>query len=169
MTLADQASAGGSRRRLDRTGPYRSAARFDRVVLLEERERRWHPLADACLGPPAVVGRGGLELEIIEGRMLGPDVLAMAESQHADLDDVGDQPGWLPSLCAEPARWPGHRKPGHRNARAIESIVLTGRRQGQRDRRRSRVAGRRVGEPVNCVLVEAGARRQGVGRAWSRL
>ncbi len=45
---------------------YSAATVFDRVVLLEEREHRWQPLADACLGRAAVVGRGGLELEIVE-------------------------------------------------------------------------------------------------------
>ena len=49
---------------------------IDRVVVMEERHRRWEPLADAMLAPPAVVGRGGLELEITEGRVLGPDVLS---------------------------------------------------------------------------------------------
>ncbi len=67
---------------------YRSHVSFDRVVVLEEKHHRWHPLADAALGPPAVVGRGGLELEITEGRMPGPDVMAMAESQLVGIDDA---------------------------------------------------------------------------------
>jgi 2'-5' RNA ligase/GNAT superfamily N-acetyltransferase len=159
VTLTDQASAEEAAAALTALRHYRSPARFDRVVLLEERGRRWHPLADSCFGPPAVVGRGGLELEITEGRMLGPDVLAMAESQHADFDDVGDQSG-MGAILAALRESPAIESP------AIESIVLTGRRQGQVTGVAAAWQAGQVGEAVNVsVLVEAGSRRQGVGRA----
>ena len=164
VTLADQSSAEEAAAALTALGHYRSSARFDRVVLLEERGRQWHPLADSCFGPPAVVGRGGLELEISEGRMLGPDVLAMAESQHADLDDVGDQSGMAAILSAF-REGPAIEGPAIESP-AIESIVLTGRRQGQLTGVAAAWQAGRVGEAVNVtVLVEAGSRRQGVGRA----
>ena len=82
VTLADEALADEAEAALAALKHYRSHTSFDRVVVLEERQHRWHPLADACLGPPVVVGRGGLELEITEGRLLGPDVIAMAESRR---------------------------------------------------------------------------------------
>ena len=44
---------------------YAAVVRIDRVHLLrEEPGRVWRPVADVALGPPAVVGRGGIELEL---------------------------------------------------------------------------------------------------------
>ncbi|HET6915851.1 MAG TPA: GNAT family N-acetyltransferase [Acidimicrobiales bacterium] len=55
-------------------GDYASLATFDRVVLLEEQSgRRWAPLADAYLGPPAVVGTGGMTVTITRSRLLDPE------------------------------------------------------------------------------------------------
>ena len=55
-------------------GDYASLATFDRVVLLEERSgRRWAPVADAHLGPPAVVGTGGITVTITRSRLLDPE------------------------------------------------------------------------------------------------
>jgi 2'-5' RNA ligase len=73
---------------LEALGRYRAEVSFDRLVLLEEKDRRWGAVADACFGPPAVVGRGGLELELTEGSMLGPDALALLAGAPA-LHDVG--------------------------------------------------------------------------------
>jgi 2'-5' RNA ligase len=62
-------------------------ATCDRVVLLEERvapvgtpepRRRWEALADASLGPRAVIGRGGLDLELTTGRVADPEAEALA-------------------------------------------------------------------------------------------
>jgi GNAT superfamily N-acetyltransferase len=133
---------------------YHAPAWFERVVVLEERQHRWHALADANLGPPVVVGRGGLELEITEGRLLGPDVLAMTESQF----------GWLGgskvhSNVAQQATLPG---PGAKG----ETIVLTGRREGSVAGAAAAWSSGRTGDAVNVsVLVEPTCRRQGVGRA----
>jgi 2'-5' RNA ligase/GNAT superfamily N-acetyltransferase len=57
---------------------------FERVHLLHEAEgvgggRAWRPLADAALSAPAVVARGGLELELAMSERLPPDVAAWAE------------------------------------------------------------------------------------------
>jgi 2'-5' RNA ligase/GNAT superfamily N-acetyltransferase len=157
VTLADEASPDDAEMAVAALRHYRSGAGFDRVVILEERDRRWAQLADACLGPPVVVGRGGLELEITEGRLLGPDALAMANTQCG-----GSEEDSHASSVAALAALFGSR-PGS------ETIVLTGRREG-------RVAGAaaawrslQVGGPVNvCVLVEAEVRRQGIGRALVR-
>jgi 2'-5' RNA ligase/GNAT superfamily N-acetyltransferase len=154
VTLADQVSAEEAEAALTALNHYGSRTSFDRVVVLEERQRRWHVLADVNLGPPAVVGRGGLELEITEGRLLGPDVIAMAERELGELEGLQGQPA-LEGLA------------GPLGAGGLtESIVLTGRRDG-------RVAGAaaawlsgRGGGPVNVsVLVDPACRRQGVGRA----
>jgi 2'-5' RNA ligase/GNAT superfamily N-acetyltransferase len=147
VTLADQATAEEAEAAVGALGHFRSQATIDRVVVLQERQRRWHPLADTKLAPSVVVGRGGLELEITEGRVLGPDVLGLVERQ-LDQPDLEN---------AEGPRWAD---------RLTETIVLTGRRERS-------VAGAavawlsgRAGEPVNVsVLVDPGCRRQGVGRA----
>ncbi|MHB1930799.1 MAG: 2'-5' RNA ligase family protein [Acidimicrobiales bacterium] len=68
---------------------YAAVACLDRVVLLEEQapapagSRRWVPLADAALGPPAVGGRGGVELVITRGRVLGPDAASVLAEDGA--------------------------------------------------------------------------------------
>jgi 2'-5' RNA ligase len=142
VTLSDDAPADRIEAALAALFSYRAATVFDRVVLLEEREHRWQPLADACLGRAAVVGRGGLELEIVEGRVLGPDVMAMAD---------GEEAAFLAALDTVPAP---------------SSIVLTGRRLGEVVGVASAWQDGEVGGTVEvCVLVEEASRRQGVGRA----
>lgn len=60
---------------------FAAVATVERVTLLEERHgtdpdgtggRRWEPLADAALGPVAVVGRGGLAVALHRGRTTDP-------------------------------------------------------------------------------------------------
>ncbi|HVF74741.1 MAG TPA: GNAT family N-acetyltransferase [Acidimicrobiales bacterium] len=69
---------------------------FDRVHLLEEGEgRTWQPVADAVFAAPAVVGRGGLPLELSFSERLDPPAAAFAEDEWRRLhDDVG--PGRIP-------------------------------------------------------------------------
>ncbi|HXR22763.1 MAG TPA: GNAT family N-acetyltransferase [Acidimicrobiales bacterium] len=142
VTLTDDAPADRIEAGLAALFSYRAATVFDRVVLLEEREHRWQPLADACLGRAAVVGRGGLELEIVEGRVLGPDVMAMA---------AGEEAAFLAALDTVPVP---------------SSIVLTGRRLGEVVGVATAWQDGEVGGTVEvCVLVEESSRRQGVGRA----
>jgi 2'-5' RNA ligase len=73
LTVADSASEDrivGALSALDR---FAMVASFDRVVLLEEqRGRVWSSVADAALEPSAVVGRGGLPVEITRGRIFDP-------------------------------------------------------------------------------------------------
>jgi 2'-5' RNA ligase len=142
VTLTDDAPAERIDAALAALFSYKTTTTFDRAVLLEERERRWQPLADACFGRPAVVGRGGLELEIVEGRVLGPDAIAIAEGAEA---------AFIAALDAVPA---------------ASSIVLTGRRLGEVVGLATAWHDGEVGGTVEvCVLVEARSRRQGVGRA----
>jgi 2'-5' RNA ligase len=142
VTLTDDAQADRIEAALAALFSYSSETVFDRVVLLEEREHRWQPLADACLGRAAVVGRGGLELEIVEGRVLGPDVMAIAD---------GEEAVFLAALDTVPAP---------------SSIVLTGRRLGEVVGAATAWQDGEVGGTVEvCVLVEERSRRQGVGRA----
>jgi 2'-5' RNA ligase len=140
---------------------YRAAVPFDRLVLLEETDRRWQPLADACLGPPAVVGRGGLELEITEGRLLGPDAKAMLESQQEGAAALRAVPAGGVVAASPVAGTAG--SPG-RPVRA--QVVLTGRREGGVVGVAAAWAEAWPGAPVHVVvLVDAESRRQGTGRA----
>lgn len=62
----------------DFTAPYV----FDAVTVLEYgAERRWVALADAALGRPAVVGRGGVELELAVVERLDPEAAAFVERE----------------------------------------------------------------------------------------
>ncbi len=61
---------------------YRAEVTVDRVHLLEQRHwdggpTAWRPVADAAFGPPAVVGRGGVELELAVTERLDPVAMAL--------------------------------------------------------------------------------------------
>ena len=152
VTLCDEAPVERAVAAAAALSEYRAALSFDRVVLLQETERRWLPVADACLGRAAVVGRGGLELEITAGRLLGPDARAMLERQDEALGVVG--------------ALPAAGQPGAVQSDGPGQVVLTGRRDGA-------VVGVAVswaepgpgGRVHVLVLVDAASRRQGAGRA----
>jgi hypothetical protein len=84
---------------------YRASVAIDRVHLLEERRdpdaligtRRWVPIADAIFGPPAVVGRGGLNLELTRSGLVDPEAEALLDHAYGPEDDIsparGSQPG----------------------------------------------------------------------------
>lgn len=60
---------------------YRADVVFERVHLMEEARdaagvRRWAPLADAPLGPPTVVARGGLPLTLTAAAIVDPEAAA---------------------------------------------------------------------------------------------
>jgi 2'-5' RNA ligase len=108
VTLAEEMEA----RRIDASirafANYRAEVTFERVHLLEEGEGRvWSPIADIAFAAPAVVGRGGLELELAvsdaiddEGRELGArdwgpwDERALAVTARRDGRVVGTAEGW---------------------------------------------------------------------------
>lgn len=64
---------------------------IDRLHVLEERHteagRRWIPVADVALGPPVVVGRGGLPWELTSGELIDPE----AEAWLVATDTVVDE------------------------------------------------------------------------------
>jgi 2'-5' RNA ligase len=144
VTLADDAPAERIDAALVALRSYRAEVVLDRVVLLEETGRRWSALADACFGPPAVFGRGGLELEITEGRTCGPDALDMVAAAG-----LGDEAGAVVATLRRP-----------------DVLLLTGRRQGRPVGLAVAWGGDQRGAPGHAgVVVEPGARGQGVGRA----
>jgi 2'-5' RNA ligase len=84
LTLADSASEERITAALTAFDRFAMVASIERVVLLEEkRGRLWSSLADAALGPPIVVGRGGLSLEITQGRIFDPEVQQMLRDAGA--------------------------------------------------------------------------------------
>lgn len=140
VTLADDARPDRLAAAVLCLDAYRLEVQLDRLVLMEERERSWGPLADACLGPPVVVGRGGLPIEIVEGNVLGPDALALLSSTQAvevDLDAGG-----------------------------ADRVVLTANREGATAGVATAWLPRAPGSALRVlVVVGAHCRRQGVGRA----
>jgi GNAT superfamily N-acetyltransferase len=84
VTLVD----GGEPARLEAAVAALAGARYempvDRVTLLQEQRddtgtRVWRPIADAALAERAVVGRGGLELELATGPRLDAEASAWAD------------------------------------------------------------------------------------------
>ncbi len=71
---------------------YRTTAAFDRVHLLEERRlgdgrRVWRAVADAPFARPAVIGTGGLPLEVTVTALADPEVAAVLGA--GDHDSIG--------------------------------------------------------------------------------
>ncbi len=67
---------------------YRVDVEFDRVHLLEQGpDRGWRPLTDVAFGPPAVRGRGGVELHLRWSRVPAPDVRELFE-RHGELPNA---------------------------------------------------------------------------------
>ncbi|HLH46665.1 MAG TPA: GNAT family N-acetyltransferase, partial [Acidimicrobiales bacterium] len=155
VTLADEAPEERIAAAVTALDHYSGVADLDRLVLLEQRApaepagaggppgrpRRWLPLADAALGSPAVVGRGGLEVTLTAGRVAGPDLLAVAAAAGASWPAV---PGGPPAGPIWPPR-----------------VVLTAEREGRCVG--GAVAWWEAGRPEVAVLVEPAARRGGVG------
>jgi 2'-5' RNA ligase/GNAT superfamily N-acetyltransferase len=146
VTLADEADPDRIQAATVALASYAAVARMDRVYLLREvrgeRGRRWEPLADVAFGAPAVIGRGGLALELTASRLVDPEAAALIE---------GVRPGG-PANGAGPANGPGP---------ADGQLVITARREGHV-----------VGVAAAClsadggqvaVLVAPACRRQGIG------
>lgn len=101
VTLAD----GADPERIDHArralAGYRVATDVDAVHLLrEEEDRKWRPLATVPFAGIAVIGRGGLPLEIARSPRLDPPARAFAERAWSafDRDEMGVETG------AQPAR-----------------------------------------------------------------
>jgi 2'-5' RNA ligase/GNAT superfamily N-acetyltransferase len=58
---------------------------FDRVHVLRQQQPTgaWQPIADAALGPPAVVGRGGIEVELATTDRPDPEAAALLATDGA--------------------------------------------------------------------------------------
>ena len=82
VTVADSASPDVIEAALVALARYRVEVRFDRVHLLREGDGRvWEPVAEALLSPPAVIGRGGLPLEMTVTSRLDPEATEFAERE----------------------------------------------------------------------------------------
>jgi 2'-5' RNA ligase/GNAT superfamily N-acetyltransferase len=80
VTLADEMEPQRIAAAIEALAGYRTVVTFERVHLLEEHKgpdgRVWQPIADASFAAPAIVGRGGIELELSVSE--APDVEAVA-------------------------------------------------------------------------------------------
>lgn len=77
VTLSEEMlPASRLRAAVDALGGYERDVSFDRVHVLEEEGRVWSPIAEFVFGPPAVVGRGGLELRLDVASTLPPEARA---------------------------------------------------------------------------------------------
>ena len=73
VTLADEAAPERIAAAQEALADFRLEFTVTAVHLLQEGpERRWRPIADVSLGRPAVVGRGGLELELTRSEQSEP-------------------------------------------------------------------------------------------------
>jgi 2'-5' RNA ligase/GNAT superfamily N-acetyltransferase len=155
VTLADEAPVDRIEAATAALANYAAVARVDRVHLLREVKgpggRRWEPLADAAFGPPAIIGRGGLALELTASRMVDPEAAELL--QGADLQSTAgpgrEAAGLITGVAVPPAGGPERR------------LVITGRREGTV-----------VGLAIACltpdggsvgVVVSPACRRQGIG------
>ena len=74
VTLADGIAPERVRDAVAVLGDYERDVTIASVHLLEERERAWTPIADVPFGGPAVVGRGGLEVELTVSERVDSEV-----------------------------------------------------------------------------------------------
>ncbi|MHB8670136.1 MAG: GNAT family N-acetyltransferase [Acidimicrobiales bacterium] len=76
---------------------YRLTVTFDRVHLLQEGPGRiWTPMADAEFSAPAVIGRGGLPLELSHSEGPDPETVAFADREWPlyDREEFGPRVSW---------------------------------------------------------------------------
>ena len=82
VTVADEMEPARIEAAVAALAGYRAVVTFERVHLLEEGAGRvWKPIADAPFAAPAVVGRGGIELELSVSDALDPEADAFAQRQ----------------------------------------------------------------------------------------
>ena len=102
VTIADDLDAGRIPAALDALADYTAEIAVDRVHLLQEQPgRSWEPIADAPFAPPAVIGRGGLPVELTVTECLDPEAAALdpdvrvAVTARRDGRVVGTAGGWV--------------------------------------------------------------------------
>ncbi|MEW6154417.1 MAG: GNAT family N-acetyltransferase [Actinomycetota bacterium] len=82
VTIADEASPERVRAAELALCDFAAEVFFDRLHLLQEREGRvWEPVADAPFRAPAVVGRGGLPVEMTVSEQLDPEARAFSDAE----------------------------------------------------------------------------------------
>jgi 2'-5' RNA ligase/GNAT superfamily N-acetyltransferase len=94
VTLADGVDPSRAEAALSTLADYRADARVEAVHLLREGPGRvWSPISEARLGGVAVVGRGGLPLELAAASGPDPEAAAFAASEWArhDAAELGGQ------------------------------------------------------------------------------
>ncbi len=100
LTLTGDADAARAARLVEDLGAYRAEVVIDTVTLLEQDHssprRPWHPVAEARLGRPAVLGRGGLELELSLTRRPAPDEQAWFDEEWLCCSTTQWGPGFTP-------------------------------------------------------------------------
>ena len=97
--LADEAAPDRIQAALTALGSYRTEVWFECVHLLEEGPGRvWTVAADAAFRQPAVVGRGGLPLELTVGERADPLVARWAASVWSAHDRHEYGHGWVPDV-----------------------------------------------------------------------
>jgi 2'-5' RNA ligase len=167
VTLADDADPASIAPTLAALASYQVVTLVDRVVVLEERRgpagRRWEPFADAALDPGALVGRGGLDLMLVRGRVLDPAVAALiAEAGYGTPDRGGDALTGSDADPGAPGSYGAPSSHGAPGSGGTGALVVTG-----------LVAGHLVGVGMAwrtdaggriLVAVAPAARRSGFGR-----
>jgi 2'-5' RNA ligase len=96
VTLVDDAPPERIPPAVDAIGAYRIEVVFDRVHVLQEdrhgeAHRRWRPIADAPMAPPAVVGRGGLPVELTVSVLADPEALDLERRGSCEGEDDGGE------------------------------------------------------------------------------
>ncbi|MBV8561193.1 MAG: GNAT family N-acetyltransferase, partial [Acidimicrobiia bacterium] len=84
VTVADEMDEARIAAAVEALAGYRATVTLERVHLLEETRtaagRVWRPIADAAFAAPAVVGRGGIEVELAVTEGLDPEAEAFAKT-----------------------------------------------------------------------------------------
>ena len=96
VTLADEASPDRINAAMSSLRDWEAEVPFYAIQVLEEQPGRvWTPIGDALLEPPALVGRGGLELELTASDNLDSEARGFAKQEWAafDLAEFGNDAG----------------------------------------------------------------------------
>jgi len=85
VTLADEIDDDRARAAIAALADYTACAPIDRLHLLEQQPhpaggRRWVPIADVVFAKPAIVGRGGIEIELTVSELVDPRAAAVVSS-----------------------------------------------------------------------------------------
>jgi 2'-5' RNA ligase/GNAT superfamily N-acetyltransferase len=84
VTIADDMEVARIPAAVAALADYRTEVTVDRLHLLRETPGRiWRPIADMPFGPPAIVARGGLPLELTTTRLLDPLAAALVAADDA--------------------------------------------------------------------------------------